>query len=71
MRNRGSHKPSGSIADIAGAKRAKPITKRCTCGALIQSRKTFCGPCYDVRYQENVAAGRLRRAAIKRVGLPA
>jgi len=59
MRDRGSHNPSGSIADIS-AKRARGVVKLCpTCGAgLMEARKTYCAPCYDVRLQANIAANR-------------
>lgn len=43
-------------------KRAKKVEKTCAkCGTGIENRKTYCGPCYDIRYQENVVKNRKRR----------
>ena len=59
MRNRGSHSPSGSFADLT----TKPVNRvvkscaNCGCG-LSDRRKKFCGPCYAVRYEANIAANR-------------
>lgn len=58
MRDRGSHSPSGSFADLT----AKPVNRirghceRCGCG--VDRRKRFCLPCYADRYEENIAANR-------------
>lgn len=59
MRNKGSHSPSGSFADFT-AKPVNRVVKFCeTCGCgLSDRRKRFCGPCYDVRLQANIAANR-------------
>lgn len=59
MRDRGSHNPTGSFADLT----AKPLNRvkgKCeTCGAgLPTKQKRFCGACYDVRLQANIAANR-------------
>lgn len=47
----------GGTGSVDG-KRAPRIEKRCKCGALIPKRKTWCGPCYDVRLHENIAKNR-------------
>lgn len=63
MRNRGSHSPFGSIADLA-TKPVNRIVSNCEkCGCALSKRKRFCLPCYDVRLQENIVAGRARRRA--------
>ncbi len=48
--------------------RAKPVQKHCAaCGAgLMDRRKTYCGPCYDRRLQENIAANRRKYYKPKR-----
>ena len=48
-----------SASETSG-KRAKSIDKLCAagCGAIIAKRKTYCGPCYDVRLQQNIAKNR-------------
>ena len=58
MRNSGSHRPSGSLADIT----TKPVNRlkgHCEqCGSGVSRQKRFCSPCYDVRLQANIAANR-------------
>lgn len=47
-------------------KRAKAIEKICAgCGTGIDSRKTYCGPCYDVRLQSNIEKNRARYKAAR------
>lgn len=42
-------------------RKAKAVEKFCAkCGCGIERRKTYCGPCYDIRYNERVAANRLK-----------
>jgi hypothetical protein len=43
-------------------KRAKAVEKLCAggCGAGIEKRKTYCGPCYDIRLQENIEKNRAK-----------
>lgn len=63
MINRGSHSPFGSIADIS-TKPVNRIVSECErCGCALAKKKRFCLPCYDVRLQENIVAGRQRRKA--------
>lgn len=51
---------AGRSAETASA-RGKKIEKACCrCGCDIPKRKTYCGPCYDVRLHENIAANRKR-----------
>lgn len=52
MRDRGSHNPSGSFADLT----AKPVNRvKGTCGecgtGLPNRARKYCGPCYDVRLE--------------------
>ena len=43
---------SGSASQTGN--RARAISKACAkCGTGIERRKTYCGPCYDVRLEEN------------------
>jgi hypothetical protein len=45
----------GTAAD----QKAKKVEKFCaSCGTGVDSRKTYCGPCYDVRLQANIAKNR-------------
>lgn len=59
MRNKGSHSPSGSFADLTAkaVNRVRGFCESCGCG-LPNKAKRFCGPCYDVRLQANIAANR-------------
>ena len=59
MRDRGSHRPSGSIADLT-RKPVKKVLRLCAggCGAEVSGRKIYCGPCYATRYEANIAANR-------------
>lgn len=52
---------------IEAGKRAKVVTKKCAaCGMrLNDNRKTYCGPCYDRRLQENIAANRHKYRKVK------
>lgn len=44
---------------IESGKKAKAVEKSCArCGCGIEKRKTYCGPCYGIRYEENIAANR-------------
>ena len=54
---------------IESGKRAQAVEKLCSrCGvARIPKRKTYCGPCYDVRLQEIIAASRHKYAKPKTV----
>lgn len=57
---------AGRSIETAG-QRAKPVSKACArCGCGIENRKTYCGPCYASRYEENVAANRHKYAKPKR-----
>lgn len=61
MRNRGSHRPSGSFADLTShpVMRVKGFCGMCGAG-LANKAKRFCGPCYDIRLQAGIAARRHR-----------
>lgn len=49
---------AGGRAETSDRK-ARATTKACReCGCGIDSRKTYCGPCYDVRLATNIAANR-------------
>jgi hypothetical protein len=40
-------------------RKGEAFAKLCgSCGCRIDRRKTYCGPCYDVRLMENIAANR-------------
>lgn len=65
MRDRGSHNPTGSIADISARVVNRVVGKCPMCGAgLADRRKTYCGPCYATRLETAVA----RRRANQREG---
>lgn len=57
MRDRGSHKPFGSIADLKAAQ-AKPLGQCQRCGCPIEKRRTYCGPCRADAYDEKLAVRR-------------
>lgn len=47
------------VATSSSDRRAKAVSKACAkCGTGIEKRKTYCGPCYDVRLQENIIKNR-------------
>ena len=66
MRDRGSRRPSGSVADLVGGP-AKSHEKPCArCGQPVASRaKKYCRPCSADRYDETVAANRERYKAAR------
>lgn len=55
-------------------KRKIAKTRKCeTCPAIVPLRKRFCGPCYDLRLEANIAANRhkyTRRNSKSRVMAP-
>lgn len=62
MRNNTYTRVHGSYADTVKVKRGARPDKKCgMCGSPIPMRKTFCGPCYDIRLQTKIQAGRERR----------
>lgn len=52
MRDRGSHNPSGSFADLTKkpVNRVKGLCGECGAGLPNRSRK-YCRPCYDARLE--------------------
>jgi hypothetical protein len=58
VRNKGSHSPSGSFADLTAkaVNRVRGFCEQCGCG--VDRRKRFCLPCYDDRLMANIAANR-------------
>lgn len=71
VRNKGSHSPSGSFADFTTkpVNRVRGHCKKCGCG-LLNKAKRYCGPCYDIRLQENIARNRLKYKAEKLAAPP-
>ena len=66
MRNSGSHRPSGSLADVIGGA-TRSFTKPCaTCGQMIgKVRQTYCRPCSSERDDQRDADYRKRVRARK------
>lgn len=64
-RDRHGRRPSGSFADLVGGA-AKSFEKPCArCGQPVSSRrKTYCRPCSADRYDETVAANKVRYRAM-------
>ena len=59
MRDRGSHSPSGSLADISIRAVNRVVGKCAVCGAGLPNRiKKYCGPCYATRLEANIAKNR-------------
>jgi len=69
MRDRGSHRPSGSIADITTKprNRVRGTCERCGCG--VDKKKRLCLPCAADQYDEKLAARR-ERAKARRAAAP-
>lgn len=50
-------------------RKGRAVQKHCLrCGCGIPTRKTWCGPCYGIRYEEKVAANRRKYAKQSAVG---
>ena len=53
-----------ATTDLHRAKRAEKVCAKC--GVLLRDRrKTYCGPCYGIRYEENVTRNRAKYRAMK------
>jgi len=51
--------PEAGYRIETSARKGNEFAKLCgRCGCRIERRKTYCGPCYDVRLAENIAANR-------------
>jgi hypothetical protein len=64
VKKSGSHSPFGTLGDL----QSRPVNRIkgfCeTCGAGLPNRgKRFCGPCYDVRQQVNIAKNHAKHYA--------
>jgi len=64
MKNSGSHSPSGTLGDLQSrpVNRIKGFCETCRAGLASRSKR-FCGPCYDVRLQANIAKNHAKHYA--------
>jgi hypothetical protein len=58
-----NHGDRDRAAVLETGKRGRKLRQCETCPSLVSGAKRFCGPCYDVRLQANIAKNRSKYKA--------